>query len=69
MGVIAIPSGGGGIGVLLHLLFRLAFVHALFHALRVFLIQYTHVPWVGTLIIVIFIVALTRLVMYRRRHR
>lgn len=69
MGVVAIPipHGGGGIGELLHLLFRLALWHALFHAMRVFLIQYTHVPWIGTVIIVVIVVALIRFVTYRRR--
>jgi len=69
MGVIAIPHGGGGIGQLLHLLFRLVLWHALFHGMRVFLIQYTHVPWIGTLIIVILVVAVIRYVMYRRHRR
>lgn len=70
MGVIAFPhGGGGGIGQLLHLLLRLAVWHAVFHAMRGFLTEYTHLPWVGTLIIMIIVVALIRFAMYRRRHR
>lgn len=70
MGVIAFPHGGGrGIGVLLHLLFRLAIWHLAFHAMRGFLTRYTHLPWVGTIIVVIVVVALIRFAMYRYRRR
>lgn len=69
MSGIAIPHGGGGLGDLLHLLFRLALWHALFHGMRVFLIQYTHVPWIGSVIMMIVVVALIRFVMSRRRRR
>jgi hypothetical protein len=70
MHVIAVPHiGGRGMGSLLRLLLRLAVWHALFHGMRVFLIQYTHLPWVGALIVMIVVVALIRFAMYRRRRR
>ena len=68
MRVIALPHGGGGVERLLRLLFRLAIWHALFHAMRGFLTEYTHVPWVGTLIVMIIVVLLVRYAMYRRRR-
>lgn len=66
MGVIAFPHGGGG---LVRLLFRLAVWHVVFHAMRGFLTEYTHMPWVGTVIVVIIVVALIRFAVYRRGRR
>lgn len=70
MDIIAGPLvGGRGIGVLLRILFHLAVWHVVFHAMRGFLSGYTHIPWLGTVIVAILVVALIRFAMYRRRRR
>lgn len=70
MGTIAFPhGGGGGVGLLLHLLLRLAVWHVAFRAMRGFLSEYTHMPWVGTLVVVIIVVALIRFALHRRTRR
>lgn len=69
MGVVAVPHmGGRGIGMLLRFLVHLAMWHIVFHAMRGFLVQYTHIPWLGTLIIVIIAVALIRFAMSHHRR-
>lgn len=60
--------GGAAVRRLLRLLFRLAIWHMLFHLARGFLVRYTHVPWLASVIIVIIVIALIRLAVVRRRR-
>ncbi|GIL28758.1 hypothetical protein [Actinocatenispora comari] len=61
----------GGIAELVRLIVRLAIWHLAFRFLGGFLQQYTHVPWLGSVVIIIAAFVLIRLAMrwYRNRRR
>jgi len=66
--MLAVPvphGGGGGIGLLIRLLIRLA----IWHALSRFLTQYTHVPWLGTMVILVVVFVLARFAFRWYRNR
>ncbi|BCJ36636.1 hypothetical protein Athai_41390 [Actinocatenispora thailandica] len=61
---------GHGIAVLIRFLIRLAIWHFAFRALGGFLRPYTHVPWLGTIIVAILLFVLFHYARrwYRRRR-
>jgi|GEM_PF-6940690 len=72
----AIGVGGGrglgrGIGLLVRFLIHLAIWHFVFRALGGFLYPYTHVRWLGTVLVAVVAFVLFRLVRrwYRNRRR
>lgn len=69
MPVGALIGGGGALRRLLRLLFRLAVIHLILHEAREFLVRYTHIPWLGSLVIVIAVIVLVQLIVSRRRRR
>jgi hypothetical protein len=65
------PGAGGGIARLVRLLVRLAIWHLAFRVLAGFLQQYTHVPWLGSAVLVVVVFLLIRMARrwYRNRRR
>lgn len=61
--------GGHGIEVLIRWIIRLAIWHFVFRALGGFLTRYTHIPWLGTLALVIICLVLFRLALRWNRKR
>jgi hypothetical protein len=62
-------AGGRGVGILVRLLIHAIAWRLIFHALGGFLRGYTHVPWLGTLLVVAVVAALVRYGLYLRRRR
>lgn len=63
-----ILRGGRGIGILLRWLLHVVAWGIVFHALRGFLVHYTHVPWLGAIIVTVVVVALLRAAVRARRR-
>lgn len=61
--------GGHGIEVLIRWIVRLAIWHLVFRVLGGFLTRYTHIPWLGTLVLVILVFVLARLALRWYRNR
>ncbi len=66
---VPVPHPGGGSGGLIHLLVRLVAVHALFRLMRGFLIRYTHVPWLASIVVIVLIVVLVRILVRAWQRR
>lgn len=60
------PGGSGG---LIHLLVRVVALHALFRLMRGFLLHYTHVPWLGSIVIIVLVVVVVRFLLRAHRRR
>lgn len=59
----------GGVGLLVRWLLHIVAWGLVFHFLRGFLVHYTHVPYLGAIVVIAVVVGLLRFAFHARRRR